>query len=247
MLLFTRSRTRVRFPPSPLRPVGAQKCERAVLPALLQRVRPVRVKAGDPGRRRADAPRLGRHLRARILAPRRGCARLLEGGARATLGHGPLSLAARRPARDRRLGSRGAIHAGGGRPTEEFAGFCGQLCLGWLILEPGDPKSKALLERGTGRLSGAPVEQRIGRVYGLRGGKIRYCRAYRDPQDALVAAGLVTRRTPLKPRWRSRIAAGTPSSSPTTAGAQAARLIVLYSRNEPRPSGPNSRPMPDSL
>jgi ketosteroid isomerase-like protein len=44
--------------------------------------------------------------------------------------------------------------------------------------------------RGTGRVSGVSVEQRIGLVYELRGRKIRYCRAYSDPQDALSAAGL---------------------------------------------------------
>src|SRR3954471_18368823 len=31
----------------------------------------------------------------------------------------------------------GAIHAGGGRPTDEFAAFCGQLGVGWIILDPG--------------------------------------------------------------------------------------------------------------
>ena len=36
----------------------------------------------------------------------------------------------------------GAIHAGGGRPTEEFAAFCGQLELGWIILARGDPQAK---------------------------------------------------------------------------------------------------------
>jgi hypothetical protein len=41
----------------------------------------------------------------------------------------------------------GAIHAGGGRPTEEFAAFCGRLAVGWLILEPADPESKGALER----------------------------------------------------------------------------------------------------
>jgi transposase len=41
----------------------------------------------------------------------------------------------------------GAIHAGGGRPTEEFAAFCGQLATGWLILEAADPQSKGALER----------------------------------------------------------------------------------------------------
>src|SRR5215213_3739499 len=41
----------------------------------------------------------------------------------------------------------GAIHSGDGRPTEAFAAFCGQLALGWHILEPADPESKGLLER----------------------------------------------------------------------------------------------------
>jgi hypothetical protein len=41
----------------------------------------------------------------------------------------------------------GAIHAGGGRPTEEFAAFCGRLAVGWIILDPGDAEAKGLLER----------------------------------------------------------------------------------------------------
>jgi len=41
----------------------------------------------------------------------------------------------------------GAIHAGGGRPTTEFAAFCGQLRVGWVILDPGDAQAKGLLER----------------------------------------------------------------------------------------------------
>jgi transposase len=41
----------------------------------------------------------------------------------------------------------GAIHAGGGRPTEEFAAFCGQLGVGWVILEAADPQAKGILER----------------------------------------------------------------------------------------------------
>jgi transposase len=40
-----------------------------------------------------------------------------------------------------------AIHAGGGRPTEDFAAFCGQLTVGWRILEAKDPESKGALER----------------------------------------------------------------------------------------------------
>jgi transposase len=34
-----------------------------------------------------------------------------------------------------------------GEPTEPFLAFCGQLELGWLILEPADPESKGALER----------------------------------------------------------------------------------------------------
>ena len=41
----------------------------------------------------------------------------------------------------------GAIHAGGGRPTEAFAAFCGQLGVGWVILDPGDAQAKGVLER----------------------------------------------------------------------------------------------------
>lgn len=37
--------------------------------------------------------------------------------------------------------------AAGGRPTEPFASFCGQLELGWVILEARDPQAKGLLER----------------------------------------------------------------------------------------------------
>jgi ketosteroid isomerase-like protein len=44
--------------------------------------------------------------------------------------------------------------------------------------------------RGEGRGSGVLVEQRIGIVYELRGRKVRNCRAYPEPKDALEAVGL---------------------------------------------------------
>ena len=37
--------------------------------------------------------------------------------------------------------------AAGGRPTEPFAAFCGQLEVGWVILEARDPQAKGVLER----------------------------------------------------------------------------------------------------
>ena len=41
----------------------------------------------------------------------------------------------------------GAIHAGKGQPTEQFAAYCGQLAVGWRILAARDPESKGALER----------------------------------------------------------------------------------------------------
>lgn len=41
----------------------------------------------------------------------------------------------------------GAIHAGGGRPTDAFAGYCGCLGVGWILLEAGDCQAKGALER----------------------------------------------------------------------------------------------------
>ncbi len=40
----------------------------------------------------------------------------------------------------------GAI-APAGRPTDEFAAFCGQLGVGWIILDAGDAQAKGVLER----------------------------------------------------------------------------------------------------
>lgn len=48
----------------------------------------------------------------------------------------------------------GAIHAGGGRPTEAFAAYCGQLSVGWVILERGDAQAKGALERSHRYLHG---------------------------------------------------------------------------------------------
>jgi len=46
----------------------------------------------------------------------------------------------------------GALHAGGGRPTDAFAAFCGQLRVGWRFCEPGDPQAKGIVERLQGYL-----------------------------------------------------------------------------------------------
>ena len=39
------------------------------------------------------------------------------------------------------------LHAGGGRPTAEFAAFCGALRVDWFFCEPRDPQAKGVVER----------------------------------------------------------------------------------------------------
>jgi hypothetical protein len=46
----------------------------------------------------------------------------------------------------------GCLHAGGGRPTESYAAFGGQLPVGWLFCEPADPQAKGCVERLQGYL-----------------------------------------------------------------------------------------------
>jgi transposase len=41
----------------------------------------------------------------------------------------------------------GALHAGGGRPSEAFAALCGQLRVGWHLCEAADPQAKGVVER----------------------------------------------------------------------------------------------------
>jgi transposase len=46
----------------------------------------------------------------------------------------------------------GCLHAGGGRPTESYAAFCGQLPIDWHFCEPADPQAKGAVERLQGYL-----------------------------------------------------------------------------------------------
>jgi hypothetical protein len=39
------------------------------------------------------------------------------------------------------------IHGHGGRPSDAFAAFCGQLKVGWRFCEPADPQAKGAVER----------------------------------------------------------------------------------------------------
>lgn len=46
----------------------------------------------------------------------------------------------------------GCLHAGGGRPTDAYASFCGQLLLDWYFCEAKDPQAKGVVERLQGYL-----------------------------------------------------------------------------------------------
>jgi transposase len=46
----------------------------------------------------------------------------------------------------------GCLHAGGGRPTETYAAFCGQLPVDWYFCEAADPQAKGGVERLQGYL-----------------------------------------------------------------------------------------------
>jgi transposase len=41
----------------------------------------------------------------------------------------------------------GALHAGGGRPSDVFAAFCGRLRVSWHLCEANDPQAKGVVER----------------------------------------------------------------------------------------------------
>ena len=41
----------------------------------------------------------------------------------------------------------GCLHAGAGRPTDAFAGWCGRLPVDWRFCEPADPQAKGAVER----------------------------------------------------------------------------------------------------
>jgi transposase len=46
----------------------------------------------------------------------------------------------------------GCLHAGGGRPTDVYAAFCGQLPVDWYFCEAADPQAKGVVERLQGYL-----------------------------------------------------------------------------------------------
>ena len=101
----------------------------------------------------------------------------------------------------------GALHAGGGHPSEPFAAFCGALQVGWRFLEPKDPQSKGVVERlqGYAETSFEPgrsfaneldFQAKLDRWFGERA-NLRFHRTLRcRPADRLVEELQVMRSLP---------------------------------------------------
>jgi transposase len=105
----------------------------------------------------------------------------------------------------------GALHAGGGHPTEPFAAFCGQLRVGWRFLEPHDPQSKGVVERlqgyaetsfepGRSFASEVDFQEQLDRWFGERA-NVRFhrtlrCRPVERLAEELTVMGPLPERLP---------------------------------------------------
>jgi transposase len=104
----------------------------------------------------------------------------------------------------------GALHAGGGRPSDPFAAFCGQLRLSWRFLEPHDPQSKGVVERLQGYLETSfepgrrfvdelDYEEQLDRWFAERA-NVRFHRTLRcRPLDRLAEERRLLRPLPARP------------------------------------------------
>jgi transposase len=115
------------------------------------------------------------------------------------------------------------LHAGGGRPTAEFAGFCGQLRVGWHFCAPRDPQAKGVVERlqdfiersfEPGRVSANELDYQLQLdAWFDERANARVHKTLRErPIDRLIAERAVMARLPTAPpdtdrRWVLRVAA----------------------------------------
>ena len=74
-----------------------------------------------------------------------------QGGARRAVGDGAAACGRWARCRSCWCGTaRACLHAGGGRPTEVYAAFCGQLPVDWYFCEPADPQAKGVRRAAAG-------------------------------------------------------------------------------------------------
>jgi hypothetical protein len=72
----------------------------------------------------------------------------------------------------------GCLHAGRGRPTDVYAGFCGGLKLDWYFCAPADPQAKGAVER----------------LQGVYGEQLRAGRHFANPLDFSCSSTRGSRR-----------------------------------------------------
>jgi transposase len=112
------------------------------------------------------------------------------------------------------------IHGHGGRPSEAFAAFCGQLRVGWRFCEPADPQAKGVVERLQGY---AETNFEPGRVFANE-------LDFQDQLDAWFAKVNARTHKTLKVRPIDRLAdelgvmAALPEQMPDTARRWVARV-----------------------
>ena len=95
---------------------------------------------------------------------------------------------------DRDLRPEGAIHRGIDAMRAEMRAWFGTWSNYWQeleqVLDAGENVVVVVRESGTGKGSGAVMDQRIGAVITVREGLIERTRLYREPAEALEAVGL---------------------------------------------------------
>ena len=117
--------------------------------------------------------------------------------------------------RDVGLGSPGGLHARDGRPTVEFAAFCGQLRVDWHFCKAADPQAKGVVERLQGY---AETNFEPGRVFANE-------LDFQDQLDAWFAKANARTHKTLRVRPVDRLAeeldamAPLPAAGPTSTGA----------------------------
>ncbi len=115
----------------------------------------------------------------------------------------------------------GALHAGDGRPTEVYAGFCGRLAVDWHFCAPADPQAKGCVERlqgymetnfEPGRLFANPLDYQLQLDAWFEKANARTHKTLRArPVDRLVEEREAMRALPEREldvdrRWVTRIA-----------------------------------------
>jgi hypothetical protein len=108
---------------------------------------------------------------------------------------------------DKLVWDREGVIAPKGRPTEPFLGFCGQLALGWIILDPGDCQAKGALERTHRFLHGNfEAGRRFANPLDFQDQLDDWCARINAPATAVLGAarpvGVTPRQAASRPRRR---------------------------------------------